>query len=175
MELRQGIGCIVSLDAKRARFRAMIKYIGLLKDVSVGLSWRGNIDTQAPGPWVGIETDELDRFGVTTLPTGAKDEIHYFHLSPPAFVHDVNRTARQRKLDLIRQSLGKRASVFIGNTTIHPGKGPSTGLGVPRSGERGMSKRSVSPFAGEHPAGGFERPRALFVRPHEVVFVLGAE
>jgi hypothetical protein len=32
--LRQGIGCIVSLDKKRARFRAMIKYIGLLKDVS---------------------------------------------------------------------------------------------------------------------------------------------
>ena len=32
--LRQGIGCIVSLEKKRARFRAMIKYIGLLKDVS---------------------------------------------------------------------------------------------------------------------------------------------
>jgi hypothetical protein len=37
MELRQGIGCIVSLDTKRARFRAMIKYIGLLKDVSAAL------------------------------------------------------------------------------------------------------------------------------------------
>lgn len=32
--LRQGIGCIVSLEKKRARFRAMIKYIGLLEDVS---------------------------------------------------------------------------------------------------------------------------------------------
>jgi hypothetical protein len=37
LELRQGIGCIVSLDTKRARFRAVIKYIGLLKDVSAAL------------------------------------------------------------------------------------------------------------------------------------------
>jgi hypothetical protein len=133
---------------------------------------KSKADSQSTGPWIGIETDDLDRFGVHTLATGVRDGIHYFHLSPPAFVADINRTARQRKLDLIRQSLGKRASVFIGNTAIHP-KGMGMGLGVPPS-DRGGSKRSISPFAGEH-AAGFDRPRALFVRPHEVVFVLGAE
>lgn len=78
--------------------------------------------------------------------------------------------ARQRKLDLIRQSLGKRASVFITGPT-------NIGLGVPTSREMGMggAKRSVSPYAMEHGSGGFENPRALFVRPHEVVFVLGSE
>ena len=104
---------------------------------------------------------------MNTLATGSKDGTHYFHLSPPPFVPDANRTARQRKLDLIRQSLGKRASVFTGNT--------SSGLGIPKfHGGPGM-KRRTSPFAGEHAAGHFERPRALFIRPHEVVFVLGAE
>ena len=146
----------------------MIKYIGLLEDV--GLTYTGITflaDAQSTGPWIGIETDDLDRFGVNTLDTGCKDGIHYFHLSAPPLVPDTNRSARQRKLDLIRQSLGKRASVFIGNT--------STGLGIPKYNGTTGGKGRTSPFAGEHATGHFERPRALFIRPHEVVFVLGAE
>ena len=63
------------------------------------------------------------------------------------------------------------------------------GLGIPHSYDRGLghggsglngngSKRSVSPFAIQehgHGGAGFENPKALFVRPHEVVFVLGAD
>jgi len=148
----------------------MIKYIGLLKDVSPFLATlRTTLIRQSTGPWIGIETDDLDRFGVKTLDTGSKDGTHYFQLSAPPFVPDSNRTARQRKLDLIRQSLGKRASVFIGNTS-------HSGLGIPKfNGQITGTKRSISPFAGEQAAGHFERPRALFIRPHEVVFVLGAE
>lgn len=128
---------------------------------------------QTDGPWLGIETDDLDRFGVPTMPTGALDGIHYFHLTRPTPTPETNKAARQRKLDLIRQSLGKRASVFITNSGP-----PSIGLGIPgpQSGMNGGSKRSLSPFTGEHGSGIlFEHPRALFVRPHEVVFVLGAE
>jgi hypothetical protein len=81
-------------------------------------------------------------------------------------------------LDLVRQSLGKRASVIINGT---PSSG--LGLGLPHSYDMGyggsngnVSKRSISPFPiQENGSGGFENPKALFVRPHEVVFVLGAE
>ena len=108
------------------------------------------------------------------MPTGALDGIHYFHLSRPTHAPDTNKVARQRKLDLIRQSLGKRASVFITNSGP-----PSIGLGIPGQPSTingGGSKRSISPFAAEHGSGIlFEQPRALFVRPHEVVFILGAE
>lgn len=34
IELRIGVPCIVSLERKRARFRAVVRYIGLMKDVS---------------------------------------------------------------------------------------------------------------------------------------------
>ncbi|EIW68712.1 hypothetical protein TREMEDRAFT_12167, partial [Tremella mesenterica DSM 1558] len=69
ISLHVGIPCIVSLTTKRARFKAQVKYIGTL----VGRK----------GPWVGVETDDLTKYEVSTLPSGAMDGIHYFSLSLP--------------------------------------------------------------------------------------------
>ena len=112
---------------------------------------------------MGIEVEDLDRFEVDTLPSGAKEGIHYFHLSPAKSHPDVEaKLARQRRLDAIRESMSRKSSKLFG-----------LGLGLGRPQETRTTKRSVSPFAQDW--NGFERPRALFVRPSEVVFILGAE
>lgn len=111
---------------------------------------------------MGIEVDDLDRLGIDTLPSGIRDGVHYFHLSPPMEEGtDESRLSRQRKVEAIRDSLRKRH--FGGNA-----------LGVPDGTTNGSSKRSASPFV-DFAHGGFENPRALFVRPTEIVYVLGAE
>ena len=112
---------------------------------------------------MGIEVEDLDRFGVDTLPTGSKEGVHYFHMTTPEEPPDlVARSARQRRIDDIRKGIAKRSAKLFG-----------LGLGLGRPGESRIPKRSISPLAQDW--GGIERPRALFVRPSEVVFILGAE
>ncbi|ORX34351.1 hypothetical protein BD324DRAFT_583444 [Kockovaella imperatae] len=161
--LRMGIPCIVSLKSKRARFRAMVKYIGHIQD--------------SRGPWLGIETEELDRFNVSTLDSGSLDGIHYFHLSSQeGNMEDVDvRLARQRRIEVIREGLERPVGLGLGTIGRHRAAGlpaPGTfGLGVDNLG----TKRSKSPTPFTDGFGTIVNPRVLFVRPSEVVFVLGAE
>jgi len=101
------------------------------------------------------------------LPTGVKAGVHYFHLSTPTDDSiDEVRLARQRRIEAIRDSLKKRPS--------------GLGLGLPdtygggNGHGQGGNKRSGSPYV-DFGASGFENPRALFVRPSDIVFVMGAE
>ncbi|KAK4684302.1 hypothetical protein P7C73_g5884, partial [Tremellales sp. Uapishka_1] len=150
--LHIGIPCIVSLASRRARFRANVKYIGQMAD--------------SKGPWVGLEVEDLERFEIETLPFGSRDGVHYFHftVNPPTVDEDEQeaRLLRQRKIDLMKMNAnegGARKKAKL-----------SLGLGLET--ER---KRSNSPFVGGEVSAGMENPRALFVRPQEVVFILGAE
>jgi len=100
---------------------------------------------------------------VDTLPSGSKEGVHYFHLSPSEDLHNLDaKAARQRRLDVIREGMPKRSAKLFG-----------LGLGLGRPQEPRVPKRSISPSMQDW--GGIERPRALFVRPSEVVFILGAE
>ena len=112
---------------------------------------------------MGIEVEDLERFGVDTLPTGASGGTHYFHLTLPTESPDLDAKAvRQRRIDAIREGLSKKSAKLFG-----------LGLGIGRPGDPRPSKRSVSPFVQDW--GTIDRPRALFVRPSEVVFIMGAE
>jgi hypothetical protein len=78
---------------------------------------------------------------------------------------EEHRQNRQRRIEAIRESLRRKES----NST----------LGVPSrdgfaSANGGMIKRSTSPYV-DFGGQGFENPRALFVRPGEIIFVNGAE
>jgi hypothetical protein len=191
--LNVGIPCIVSLEKKRARFRANVKYIGHMRGVS-GFTERkieivvsvfpcfrveGSADvSQSRGPWVGIETEDLDRFGVVTLPSGSKEGVHYFHLTPPQSdtytLADADvRAARQRQLERIREGLGKKSKLVGLGLGLGLGLGPGIGAGGMGLHPSSAAMRSASPFVAEWAP--VEGPRALFVRPSEVVFVLGAE
>jgi hypothetical protein len=190
VELNVGVPCIVSLASKRARFRAAIKYIGQVAHVScLGPDRLQNdhfiLTEQTRGPWVGLEVDDLDRLGVETLPAGARGGVHYFHLTPPnEDAMDEARLVRQRRIESIRETLrvGSRAygayNNAVGMGSIDPlrMRAGSTGkLSVPGAMAGGPTKRSVSPFMEYGQGFGFENPRALFVRPSEIVFVMGAE
>ncbi|WVF70098.1 hypothetical protein IAT40_004886 [Kwoniella sp. CBS 6097] len=65
--LNVGIPCIVSLVNQRARFSALIRFIGLMHNSS--------------GPWIGVEVDDLHKIGVKTLSSGSKDGVTYFEIS----------------------------------------------------------------------------------------------
>ena len=114
--------------------------------------------------------DDLDRFDIPTLDSGSKDGIHYFHLTPPASeAVDEQRQSRQRRIEAIRESLRRKDSntklgVVGRDGFIH---GLASGVGV-------TTKRSASPYV-EFGGEGLEHPRALFVQPSEIVFVMGAE
>lgn len=104
---------------------------------------------------MGIESEDLGRFGVETLPAGSQGGYHYFDLTPPL--------------------TGKKA--YTGNI----GLGADLALTKQeRTSGRG-TQRSVSPFVPPNGPGGgddwmvSEDLRALFVRPREVVYVVGAE
>jgi hypothetical protein len=164
---------------------------------------------QAKGPWVGIEVEDLDRFGVDTLPAGSQAGVHYFHLThtdPVQTEQDARteaeyeiRAARQRKVETIREGI-RKAGGRTQAATAGAGAGVGLGLGLGgglgggivggggtgglggMGGERGSgrgSKRSASPFVspaqGQGEWVGKEGLRALFVRPSEVVYVVGAE
>lgn len=120
---------------------------------------------------MGIEVE--DRPGLKTYPQGTKDGVYYFHVTPPEESDDMTdvRLARQRRVEVIRESLtAARGTRTRGSMTADMAK-TSSGAG---------SKRSASPFvpgvagAGEWMARDKDL-RAMFVRPCEVVYVLGAE
>jgi hypothetical protein len=100
---------------------------------------------------VGIESEDLARFGVETLPAGSQGGYHYFDLTPPL---------------IGKKTMGLGADLTLTNKERTSGRG---------------TQRSVSPFLlPTGPGGGddwmvSEELRALFVRPREVVYVVGAE
>ena len=114
---------------------------------------------------------------------GVQNGTHYFHLSDPGSLADVDldaRLNRQRRMEVIRESLGKPIGLGLGLGSTRavaglPVAGPY-GLGVDTRG----AKRSKSPipYADGYGLGAMAEVgggRVLFVRPSEVVFVLGAE
>jgi hypothetical protein len=113
--------------------------------------------------------DDLDRLGVETLPSGVKSGVHYFHLSLPVEDGvDEARLNRQRRIEAIRETLRKRTfSHVLGSLDPY---GAKLGVTNPPVGTR----RGASPFV-DFGHGGFEHPRALFVRPSEIVYVMGAD
>lgn len=137
--------------------------------------------------------DDPARLGVSTLPHGSKNGIHYFHLGQvpshdddekSGAAHEVERNRRHRKVDAVRERLANGKSRF-GATKGFGSRANlfadlGLGVGVPGRGGSGRGmKRSLSPYpggsAGETSQGKkMDNPRALFVRPSEIVFVLGA-
>jgi len=115
---------------------------------------------------VGLEVDDLDRLDIPTLPSGSQNGIHYFHLTQPSPEEvDSHRQARQRRIEAIREGLRREPSnITLGRDQYN------TGLGLMAA----TTKRSASPYI-EFGGQAFENPRALFVRPSEIVFVMGAE
>lgn len=139
---------------------------------------------------MGIEAEDLDRFGVPTLLTGSRDGYHYFHLSrsdplqtsfeAQAEAEMEIRQVRQRKIDTIREGL-KRPKLYglgLGRDMIGGTALDGSGMGIR---DTGMVKRSTSPFPGGMGVGGGgdwigqEGLRVLFVRPSEIVYVVGAD
>jgi hypothetical protein len=75
----------------------------------------------------------------------------------------------------VRPEMRNRINGFGGlGVGLGPGLGVRNGNGIHGA---GVHKRSASPFVGEGANGvwNIENPRVLFVRPSEVVYVLGAE
>jgi hypothetical protein len=154
---------------------------------------------QANGPWVGIEAEDLDRFGIDTFPAGSRNGVHYFHLTqkdPVQTVYEAkaeaeyeSRIARQRKIEVIKEGLERVREKSVSG--LAPTLKKATGLELDLSrglgGESGFPRgtsRSMSPFVGPGGTGhlqggadwlGVAGLRALFVRPSEVVYVVGAE
>ncbi|KIR33178.1 hypothetical protein I352_04549 [Cryptococcus deuterogattii MMRL2647] len=54
-ELFVGVPCVIFSHAKRVRFRALVRYIGYIQGLH--------------GTWIGVEVDNLDCFGIDTLPS----------------------------------------------------------------------------------------------------------
>jgi hypothetical protein len=159
ISLHVGIPCIVTLSQRRVRFRANVKYLGRLEDES--------------DVWVGLEVDDLERFGVETLSTGAKGGVRYFHFtkSATATTDQDAKNKRQRRIAAIAESLPSSRRRFNGLGLAGPGLGlggNGHSLAAPHD-----PRRAASPFVADWAPP--EKPRALFVRPHEVVFVMGAE
>ncbi|XAO24766.1 hypothetical protein I312_103572 [Cryptococcus bacillisporus CA1280] len=57
-ELFVGVPCVIFSHAKRVRFRALVRYIGYIQGLH--------------GTWVGVEVDNLDSFGIGTLPSAVR-------------------------------------------------------------------------------------------------------
>ena len=95
-------------------------------------------------------------------------------------VQHEQRVQRQRKIEQIRMGLREHK----GSKAGHGGMKPKTrngslgvGMGYPGQGAGMAGSRATSPFV-NHQAGGewlSRDMRALFVRPSEVVYVVGAE
>ena len=144
-----GIPCIIT--SKRARFRALARYIG-------------EVDGEL-GPWVGVEvpmgdTWPGDKLDARAWHDGTWGGVRYFEIGSAAdwnFGDDVRGT-RRRRLD--------------GLSTI--GKGSR---GLKREGGQldtvGRQKRlrSVSPAVSDAMVG---ESRGLFVRPQQVLYVVDA-
>lgn len=136
------------------------------------------------GPWVGVEVAELmgEKHEIVGLGDGSIAGIRYMSLGSPGSEDDETRDARKRKIEEIGQNLpGRRYDV---SGRINGRKVSTNSLGLPSNGGHG-GKRSVSPgFGVGGGSGGVSEDwlnggndglgtKALFVRPQEVVFVVG--
>ena len=86
---------------------------------------------------------------------------------------------RQRHIDQIRENMGKSSIMGLGLGMTHGAVNGYRGFGSHLEGGasgRGP-KRSMSPslMTDWGMGSGIENPRVLFVRPSEVVYVIGAE
>lgn len=138
IELFVGVPCVIFSQEKKVRFRASVRYIGYIQGLH--------------GTWVGVEVDNLDRFGIDTLPNAVVSGVQYFMASAPSNLalngmnsgdHNNPKTCHQ-----CGNTGGNRCSVC-----------KYTARKNSRSSERGIPGLR----------------RALFVRPSEVVLVLGTD
>jgi hypothetical protein len=150
-----GIPCIIT--SKRARFRALARYIGEVE---------GEL-----GPWVGVEVPMGDTWPGEKLDARAWHDgtwggVRYFDIGSSTewdFGDDV-RTMRRKRLD--------------GLSTIGTGgKGGGGGRNLKREGgqldtfRKEKRRRSVSPAGSDTMAA---ESRGLFVRPQQVLYVVDA-
>lgn len=148
--LNVGIPCIVT--SKRSRFRAFARYIGEVEGEN--------------GPWVGVEVPISENWGSDKLDgrqwnDGSWGGVQYFQLNQGSIEWEEaeERAARRRRLEQI-------------NAIIY-----QDSKGVKRSAdllsiERSKRMRSSSPVASETSA--VSDVRGLFVRPQQILYVIGA-
>ncbi|OWZ45396.1 hypothetical protein C351_02380 [Cryptococcus neoformans c8] len=138
IELFVGVPCVIFSHEKKVRFRASVRYIGYIQGLH--------------GTWVGVEVDNLDRFGIDTLPSAVVSGVQYFMASAPS------------NLALNGMNSGDRNNP----ETYH------------QCGKTGGNRCSVCKYTGRKNSRSLERAtpglrRALFVRPSEVVLILGTD
>lgn len=149
--LQVGIPCIIT--SKRARFRALARYIGEVE---------GEL-----GPWVGVEvpmgdTRPVEKLDARAWHDGTWGGVRYFDIGGSTdwdFVDEMRSTMR-------RKGHGQ------GLSTI--GKGSSRNLkreGGQLDAGREKRKRSVSPARSDNMVA---ESRGLFVRPQQVLYVVDA-
>jgi hypothetical protein len=144
-----GIPCIIT--SKRARFRALARYIGEVE---------GEL-----GPWVGVEvpmgdTWPGDKLDARAWHDGTWGGVRYFGIGSSAdwdFGEDV-RSTRRRRLDGL-STIGK------GNRGLKREGGQLDTVG------RQKRLRSVSPAVSDAMVA---ESRGLFVRPQQVLYVVDA-
>ena len=142
--LEIGIPCIIS--SKKARFRALARYIGEVE---------GEL-----GPWVGVEVPMNDTWPGEKLEgrawhDGTWGGIRYFEIGPSGDMdYDDDRAARRRKFDW-----------------ANGGKGSLKREGDQLSIDRAKRLRSVSPAVSDVSN---SESRGLFVRPQQVLYVVDA-
>ena len=142
--LEIGIPCIIS--SKKARFRALARYIGEVE---------GEL-----GPWVGVEVPMNDTWPGEKLEgrawhDGTWGGIRYFDIgSSTDMDYDDDRAARRRKFDW-----------------ANGGKGSLKREGDQLSIDRAKRLRSVSPAVSDVSN---SESRGLFVRPQQVLYVVDA-
>ncbi|KAH9177589.1 hypothetical protein EDB89DRAFT_2090074 [Lactarius sanguifluus] len=147
--LEVGIPCIIT--SKRARFRALARYIGEVE---------GEL-----GPWVGVEvpmgdTWPGDKLDARAWHDGTWGGVRYFEIGSAAdwdFGDDLRGT-RRRRLDGL-STIGK------GNRSLKREGGHLDAVG------RQKRLRSVSPAVSDPMVG---ESRGLFVRPQQVLYVVDA-
>ncbi|CAK9782341.1 unnamed protein product [Cutaneotrichosporon oleaginosum] len=152
--LHVGIPALVTRG--RRRFFANVKYLGTL--------------ASKPGAWVGVELEDREK-GFDTLPAPVIDGLRYFHFTPPLVEDKAEKAERARRIALIADELARRSA---GESPRARPRAPNQlGLGGLGLGIGGVA-RAASPFAMPNGAGP-EHPRAMFVRPAQVLFVMGSE
>ena len=144
--LEIGIPCIIT--SKRARFRALARYIGEVE---------GEF-----GPWVGVEVPVSDEWAEDKLEgrqwnDGTWGGIRYFDIgSPSEWDFGEERGPRRRRVD------------WVSNHSSHSSlKREGDQLSV----ERAKRMRSASPAVSDVSN---SESRGLFVRPQQVLYVVDA-
>lgn len=175
--LSVGIPCVVSLTSRRAKFKALCKYLGKVDH------------PDKPGSWIGIEiTDQVAvKYGLSEQTfDGTIAGVRYFCLGEATErTEDITqvdaRMARKQRISEIEQRLARRPG------QIHS---PQPRSAWSASGKK-MSSSSRAPTPSQTPdlgsswilgrveddgsGGGAEaRTTGLWVRPNEVVFVVGS-